>query len=191
MADGAQPGDRKPAPGRLALVQNFINSVDLEDGPDEFATIEGLRAFLLRERLLARAETVSEQDRRHAVELREALRALALTNNGFPLPVAAARTLNSHGNALPLVAQFQTDGRAALVPVRSGASGAFAAILAIVCGAMEEGSWPRFKACRSEVCGWAFFDHSKNRRGRWCSMAVCGSRSKSRSYAERHRVSEA
>jgi hypothetical protein len=34
VSAGAQPGGRAPAPGGLALVQAFVNTVDLEHGPD-------------------------------------------------------------------------------------------------------------------------------------------------------------
>ncbi|MGH2778535.1 MAG: CGNR zinc finger domain-containing protein, partial [Actinomycetota bacterium] len=32
----------------------------------------------------------------------------------------------------------------------------------------------------------AFYDHSKNRSGKWCTMRVCGNRAKTRAYRERH-----
>jgi predicted RNA-binding Zn ribbon-like protein len=38
----------------------------------------------------------------------------------------------------------------------------------------------RLSACPS--CGWFFLDASKNRSRRWCSMAMCGSAAKARSY---------
>ncbi|MFE7121750.1 CGNR zinc finger domain-containing protein, partial [Streptomyces sp. NPDC057654] len=31
-------------------------------------------------------------------------------------------------------------------------------------------------------CQWVFYDRSPAGRGRWCSMAVCGSRAKMRAY---------
>lgn len=177
-----------PAPGRLALVQDFVNSVDLEDGPEEFATAEGLRRFLLRRNLITAQDEVSEGDRRRAIDFREALRALALANNGFTLNPSIVRTLNSFGERLPLLAQFDSTGEARLVPVRRSVDGALASILATVWAAMEEGSWARLKACQSDRCHWVFYDHSKNRRSHWCSMSTCGSRSKSRVYLERRRT---
>ncbi|HEX6654657.1 MAG TPA: CGNR zinc finger domain-containing protein, partial [Candidatus Limnocylindria bacterium] len=36
-----------------------------------------------------------------------------------------------------------------------------------------------------------FFDRSRNRSGTWCTMAVCGSRMKSRSYRSRRRAASA
>ncbi len=37
------------------------------------------------------------------------------------------------------------------------------------------------------TCSWMFFDTSKNRGRRWCDMADCGSRAKSRAYYRRSR----
>ncbi len=51
---------------------------------------------------------------------------------------------------------------------------------------MAEGNWPRLKVCREDTCAWAFYDRSKNRSGAWCSMAVCGNRTKARAYRARH-----
>lgn len=44
---------------------------------------------------------------------------------------------------------------------------------------------PRVGAC--PTCGWFFLDTTKNRSRRWCSMAMCGSVSKSRRYYWRTR----
>jgi len=41
----------------------------------------------------------------------------------------------------------------------------------------------RLRHCPS--CDWAFYDETRNGRRRWCDMADCGSRSKSRRYYER------
>jgi predicted RNA-binding Zn ribbon-like protein len=35
------------------------------------------------------------------------------------------------------------------------------------------------------ACDWVFYDETRNGRRRWCDMADCGSRSKSRRYYER------
>ena len=49
-----------------------------------------------------------------------------------------------------------------------------------------EGSWERLKLCGLDSCRYAFFDESRNRSGRWCSMASCGNVAKSRAFRERH-----
>lgn len=57
-------------------------------------------------------------------------------------------------------------------------------ILAVVVEAAGDGSWQRLKACREHRCEWAFYDRARNRSGRWCSMAVCGTRSKMQTYRQ-------
>jgi predicted RNA-binding Zn ribbon-like protein len=47
------------------------------------------------------------------------------------------------------------------------------------------GTWPRLKSCPGQLCGWAFYDRSASARSRWCSMQVCGARSKMRAYRGR------
>jgi predicted RNA-binding Zn ribbon-like protein len=56
--------------------------------------------------------------------------------------------------------------------------GAIGRVLAVVYGAMADGSWERLKACPREVCHWVFYDASRNRSGKWCAMSVCGNRTK-------------
>jgi len=45
----------------------------------------------------------------------------------------------------------------------------------------------RVRECASEACPALFLDLSRNRSRRWCSMDVCGSREKARTYYRRHR----
>lgn len=47
-------------------------------------------------------------------------------------------------------------------------------------GLLREGDLSRLKKCGGEHCGWLFFDLTKNNSRRWCDMAVCGNRQKSR-----------
>jgi predicted RNA-binding Zn ribbon-like protein len=46
----------------------------------------------------------------------------------------------------------------------------------------------RVRRCAGHPCGWLFFDASKNRSRRWCSMASCGSRAKMRRLYARRRA---
>ncbi len=43
------------------------------------------------------------------------------------------------------------------------------------------------RACSSKSCQWLFLDTSKNHRRRWCSMQVCGNRTKVRRFYARQR----
>ena len=74
---------------------------------------------------------------------------------------------------------------ATLVPESPGVSAALGRILITVVRAMDEGSWGRLKACPNDACRWAFYNHSKNRSGKWCTMEVCGNRMKARTFRQR------
>jgi predicted RNA-binding Zn ribbon-like protein len=45
----------------------------------------------------------------------------------------------------------------------------------------------RLRTCGNDRCGWVFLDTSRNGRRRWCDMAVCGNRVKSRRRYARSR----
>jgi predicted RNA-binding Zn ribbon-like protein len=60
-------------------------------------------------------------------------------------------------------------------------------LLAIAYDSMQTGEWERLKACKSDSCHWAFYDHFRNRSGRWCEMGVCGRWEKLRTYRRRHK----
>ena len=75
-----------------------------------------------------------------------------------------------------------------LGPAHGGLDGALARLLAIIDNASCDGTWERLKVCAEQTCRYAFYDHSRNRSGSWCSMAVCGNRAKARSYRERRRT---
>lgn len=187
MAETAkEPAKRPAAPGALALVQDFVNTYDAEDGADHLPSAEDLRAWLTTRGLLPDGDALSGADLRRAIEVREALRALLLANNGEALDPQAIATLNLAARHAGLVVRFSEDGSCALEPDVAGVEGALGRLLAIVHEAMLQGMWSRLKACRSDDCLWAFYDHSKNRSGAWCSMAVCGNRSKARAYRRRH-----
>ncbi len=54
---------------------------------------------------------------------------------------------------------------------------------------LTDGELDRVRLCASHECGWLFYDSSRNRSRRWCSMADCGNRAKAkRHYARRKSV---
>ncbi|HXR11085.1 MAG TPA: CGNR zinc finger domain-containing protein [Gaiellaceae bacterium] len=185
------PRERPPAPGRLRLVQRFVNTVDYEHGREMLHGPERLRALLVDLGLLPAGTRVTAADLLAAHELREALRAHALANNGprsraRPDPAATA-VLERFAADGGLVVRFDARGGATLEPPEPGVRGAFAALVGIVYTAVADGTWPRLKACSRDVCGWLFYDRSRNRSARWCQMAVCGNRTKTRAYRARRR----
>jgi predicted RNA-binding Zn ribbon-like protein len=186
LSHRAHPGDREPAAGPLELVQAFVNTVDREHGPDLLDDDLGLQEWLERRMLPA---DLAPGDRERARELREALRALLLANNGEPRDPAAQQALERAARRAKLEPAFPPDG-AALVSRAPGVDAALGRILAAAFTAMLDGSWARLKACPREVCGWAFYDRSTNASATWCSMRVCGGRVKAGAYYRRRRAAE-
>ncbi len=189
-ASGIQPGARLPAPGDLALVQSFINShydLEFEHGADLFATPAALAAWLTRRGLLT--GTLTDADVRRAIAVREGLRALARANGDLapPRPAVTLAVLNEAARGAPVELRFADDGPRFVAAAGAGLDRALGLVLAIAARAMIDGSWSRLKVCPGEDCGWAFYDHSRNQSGRWCSMAVCGGRAKARGYYRRRR----
>ena len=171
--------DSEPAPGRLALVQRFANTIDMEHGREVLHAPARLQALLVELGLLDPGARVNSRDLGRAHEVREALRSLALANNGAVMRCGASNALEAH-----LVVRFD-DRAGALEPARRNVDGALADLAGIVYTAMADGTWPRLKACRRDVCQWLFYDRSRNRSAVWCQMAVCGNRTKTKAYRSR------
>jgi predicted RNA-binding Zn ribbon-like protein len=185
------PGESTPvktAPLPLYLVQRFVNSVDLESGEDELTSPEALRAWFAERGLMEGDDSVSAADLARAVDVREGLRALLRQNNGLPLDAQAVERLDRAGGRAAVRVRFAPDRGPELVADARGVDGALARLMAIVAASVEHGDWERLKACPREECEWAFFDRSKNRSGRWCSMDSCGNIEKARAFRERRRA---
>jgi predicted RNA-binding Zn ribbon-like protein len=176
--------DTRPAPHRLDLVIDFVNTSDLDAGEEALGDPAGLSSWLTGHGLLAKGEPVGPEDLARALELREALRRTMLANNDGPSGEPAGEMLEQAARRGELSVRFR-DGTSLLEPCADGPDGALAALLAPVAEAMSDGTWARVKACRAENCQWAFYDFSRNRSGTWCEMAVCGNREKVRAYRAR------
>jgi predicted RNA-binding Zn ribbon-like protein len=184
-----EPPGRPPAPGRLELVRQFVNTFDLESGADELGDAAAAHAWFVDHDLIDRGVRLKPADQRRVVELREALRASLLANNGAPLEPGAVDVLNAVAKRCPLEARFDRTGTIGVTGREGGVDGALGYLISVVVQAVADGTWARLKACRDDECHWAFYDHSRNRSGQWCVMAVCGNRSKARSYRQRQRDS--
>jgi predicted RNA-binding Zn ribbon-like protein len=182
-----EPGDRSPAPGPLRLVQLFVNTNDLETGPDLLPDAAALREWMSDHSLLAPGTSVTDEDHARAIELREAIRELVSAHAGLPHDPRAADIVNAAGRRAG-VHPVLDDPATRLEPSASGVDGALGRIVAAIHAGIAEGTWERLKACERDVCRWAFYDHSKNRSSHWCSMAVCGQREKNRRAYRRRRA---
>lgn len=175
---------RARGPGAIGLLQDFLNTADIESESDLVATPAALSDWLGTKGLPHAAGKVGAEEHARILELRERLRdALEAVTHGDKPSRAYAR-LDEIASAVPLRVRFGEPAR--LEPAQARAAAALGPILAAVYDALRDESVDRLKVCRNEGCRWAFYDTSRNRSGVWCSMAICGNRQKGRVYRRRH-----
>ncbi|HET9496934.1 MAG TPA: CGNR zinc finger domain-containing protein [Candidatus Limnocylindria bacterium] len=178
-------GRRLPAPGELELVRQFVNTYDVETAWDELTDPTALSAWLAERGLLPAGQRLTDRDLAAAQAFRDALRAVLAANAGHGDGPAARHSLDHLASHYPL--RVRINGTARLEPGRGrGVAPAMGRLLATMYDAMATGTWVRLKACTNDECQWAFYDHSRNRSGAWCTMAVCGNRMKGRAFRRRH-----
>jgi len=129
-----------------------------------------------------------------AVALRWTLRRLFVAiAHGEPIPPDALAELNA--------AVTRAMVRLELAPVRGPSTGTLRWSWAEAGEHLDSMLWPvarsaadllasddatRIRECGAADCGWQYVDRSRNGLRRWCQMAVCGTREKSRRRAERN-----
>jgi predicted RNA-binding Zn ribbon-like protein len=96
--------------------------------------------------------------------------------------------LDRIGLASGLHPHFHAAHAPTLEPKGTGVAAAYGAIVAIAFVSAFDGSFDHLKLCADETCRSVFYDRSKNRSGRWCSMSTCGNRAKVRAWRERQRA---
>lgn len=181
-----QPGQRPPAPGQLALVQAFLNThfdLGARWGEEVLHSPAALGEWFSAHGLAANGSVPSSRELRQALGLRGAMRAVI----DRPGDVRSLEELTRNAADAAATASFANGVPRFVPPLNSGAVGALGALAAIAAAAMLDGTWSRLKLCPGSHCGWAFYDQSRNRSGRWCSMSVCGSRTKARAHYARRR----
>jgi predicted RNA-binding Zn ribbon-like protein len=183
-----QPGNRRPAPGDLGLVQAFANTFwDLRRGqPERLRSPQMLAAWLRSRRLLDAGARLDAADLRRTLAVRDGIRALLVANSGGQTNFEAIQGLNRELRGCDFLVRF-SQGAPEFQTQHRGLHGALGLIAASVAVAQLDGRFSRLKVCPGPNCGWAFYDDSRNQAGTWCSSTVCGSRVKARRYRERRR----
>src|SRR5205085_10642884 len=134
------------------------------------------KAWLMQKGLVTPDDQITAASAARLRELREAIRALAIANQGGQPEPAALDVIRTASRAARLRVAIDERGRLALEAEHRGVDGAVGTLLSILYEAQLTGEWARVKACRK--CGYAFFDRSKNRSAAWCAMSICGNRTK-------------
>ncbi|HEX2681901.1 MAG TPA: ABATE domain-containing protein, partial [Candidatus Dormibacteraeota bacterium] len=103
--------DRETADGEIGLVQAFVNTVDLQDGPEELSDPGALRSWLVSRGLMDAGQPVDESNLKHAIAVREAMRGVIAGNSGLPVYPVDVATLNEAASASRLRMRFGTGGK--------------------------------------------------------------------------------
>ncbi|HEX2645956.1 MAG TPA: ABATE domain-containing protein, partial [Candidatus Dormibacteraeota bacterium] len=144
--------DRETADGEIGLVQAFVNTVDLQDGPEELSDPGALRSWLVSRGLMDAGQPVDESNLKHAIAVREAMRGVIAGNSGLPVYPVDVATLNEAASASRLRMRFGTGGKGRMEPEVTGAVGAIGRLVATLYAAMQDEDWERLKLCDSDTC---------------------------------------
>jgi predicted RNA-binding Zn ribbon-like protein len=179
--------DTTPAPGDLELVRAFLSLHDHEErNPDGLPpSLESLRWWLGSKALVEDGETIKDQDLAWALRVRDALTAKVEETMGEPRNETATEFLNRAAEETGLRVCFGCDDEQPIHVEATGVRGAIGRILGTAFLAELDGRWERFRICHDPACSAVFFDRSKNKSGKWCSMSSCGNRAKVRAFRER------
>jgi predicted RNA-binding Zn ribbon-like protein len=173
-------------------VQAFINThfdLGADFGSEVLHSPDALGGWWKDAGLIANGTAFGDHDLTVAIAVRESLRALAAVEPGRrKAQRRALERLDWLAAGSRVEVRFTASGPDFLPVPEAGARGAIGCLLAMTGQAMADGSWSRLKICPGDHCGWAFYDHSRNRTGRWCSMSVCGGRAKAKSHYRRRRA---
>jgi predicted RNA-binding Zn ribbon-like protein len=179
----------KPAPGRLALVQALVNTVERPDGSDRLADVADAGPWLVDNNLLAPQAELTTADLDLVCGVREALRALLVHNAGGPPPTETALVpLRKIASTGAVRAGLTDDGGVELAAIGEAVRDRLVDVLLTVRDAQRDGTWALLKACANDECQWAFYDKSRNHGGTWCEMSTCGNKLKNRAFRARSKT---
>ena len=169
-----------PAPGDLVILHGFLNTRSIELGVDDFASAAQMTDWLRTAGLWQIRSQLQESEFQQLLVFRETIREVlqGSRENGSLLALSANIQFGFTMNNNHL--QLKPSTRSSEERVRGS-------LLAIIYNSIKDGTWPRFKCCALPSCGWAYYDNTRSRTKKWCSMKTCGSRHKAREYYKRNR----
>ena len=177
--------DTPPAPGDLELVRSFLSLHDHEPGnTDSLPPAPRSLAWWFEANGLVSGE-IPDEDLRWALRVMAALTSKVRENMGRPRDEAAVSVLNDAARDTGLRICLGCSDDLPLHVDATGVRGAIGRLLGIAFLADLDGRWERFRICGDPGCSAVFYDRSRNRTGKWCSMAACGNRAKVRAFRER------
>ncbi|WP_231996272.1 CGNR zinc finger domain-containing protein [Mycobacterium scrofulaceum] len=176
-----------PAPGGLALVQDFLNTRGIAGyGPDLLADTTLAREWVdgaVRNWSAARGEELpppklDDADLSKLRSLRDTIDALVSGE------VAGARSV------VPAALVISDAGAVRLEPSGTGWRWLASAVWAEILLSQHADTWRRVKQCHNHRCGSTFYDRSKNNSGVWHDVKTCGNAANLRASRARRRERE-
>jgi predicted RNA-binding Zn ribbon-like protein len=190
-----------PAPGGLGLVQDFLNTIRIQDyGPDLLADVDDARAWVAGAvRTWAPLRGLDAEDAEHAAppalhdgdlaKLRALRDTIAKLVAGQP---PDSREIGAIAGATGPSTSFALSdtGEVRLVPAGSGWRWLASALLGEIMVSQQEDTWRRLKRCHRHGCDSTFYDRSKNNSGVWHNVKTCGNSENLRASRARRRERE-
>ncbi len=169
-----------PAPGKLVLLEGFLNTWSGELDFEDLATAKATEAWLRSTGLWSGSEKLTSKQHQKIVQFRNDLRSWILDSKEF-------QSLTELLEEITFSAHIGADGDVHFQPSGNAAEIVIATLTQAIFESQQNGTWERMKCCQLPSCGWAFYDSTRSRTKRWCSMKTCGSRHKAREYYKRKR----
>jgi predicted RNA-binding Zn ribbon-like protein len=184
-------------PDELANLYDFSNTLDVRhfthrgvqhQEDDELTGARELGAWMSQRGLSSTGARITPAMFDAALQLRAAVRGylecdpVQRRKNGD-----AVRALNTALGLFPLLAEARNDDGMVLQAARGDALAGLSTVVAELYDGSIKGTLDRLKLCAAPECRRAFFDRSKPATRRWCMSTLCGNRTKTRTYRERHR----
>jgi predicted RNA-binding Zn ribbon-like protein len=175
-----------PAPGGLGLVQDFLNTVAIQQyGPDLLAdasaagdwATRAVRAWATARGLDVQAPPLGDADVAKLRALRDTIAGLVA---GEP---QAGRGTGAASASLTL----SEAGEVRLEPAGTGWRWLASALWGEVLLSQRDGTWRRIKRCHNDQCASTFYDRSKNNSGVWHDVKTCGNAANLRASRARRR----
>lgn len=175
-----------PAPGGLGLVQDFLNTIRIQDyGPDLLAdatlaqawAADAVRTWSALRGVDAEPSSLNDGDLSKLRALRD-----TITNM-----VAGQRPDGRGIGAVSASFALSDTGQVRLEPAESGWRWLASALWGEILLSQREDTWRRIKQCHSQHCGSTFYDRSKNNSGVWHNVKTCGNAENLRASRARRR----
>lgn len=169
-------------PRAAELVADFANTLDLHAGTDTLSTPDELAAWLTGHGLPVTG-TIDAALHAASVALRAGIREHLGTHVGDTPDLAITAAADAALTRFPL--RLTAAGTPVPAPGLTDAERAVTELALAWSTLTITGDAARLKRCAEHTCHEVFWDTSKNRSKRWCSMQGCGNRAKARTYAAR------